>query len=63
MCPTLLQAAGAVLFACCMGGWYLLAALLLPTVDFPLQLPVGDLSHLVPGATKKKANKDVGDKF
>lgn len=45
---------GALLFAACMGGWYLLLALLLPTVDFPLQLPVGDLSHLIPSASQMK---------
>lgn len=59
LCLTLWhQAAGACLFVCCMGGWYLLFALLLPTVDFPVQLPVGDLSHLIPGASERKSERE-----
>ena len=42
-----------MLFACSMGGWYLLLALLLPSVDFPFNLPVGDLSHLITGASER----------
>nr|DAA06460.1 TPA_inf: GPR1/FUN34/YaaH-class plasma membrane protein [Aspergillus terreus] len=50
---------GAVLFATCLGGWYLLFSLLLAAVDFPLSLPVGDLSHLVPSQTQlKKSGKE-----
>lgn len=52
------KSAGALLFACCMGGWYLLLALMLPTVDFPLELPLGDLSHLIPGKSQLKKNKE-----
>lgn len=48
-----IQAAGALLFACCMGLWYYLVVLLLATVDFPLTLPVGDLSTIVPGASRE----------
>ncbi|KXS95596.1 hypothetical protein AC578_10108 [Pseudocercospora eumusae] len=41
-------------------GWYLLLALMLTTVDFPLNLPEFDLSHVVPSNTelmKKRKNK------
>ena len=44
---------------CCMSGWYLLLALMLPSVDFPLELPVGDLSHLIPGRSGKPKNETV----
>lgn len=43
------QAAGAVLFAANIIGWYLYAALIFPSVDFPLALPLGDLSTVIPG--------------
>ncbi len=43
-----------MLFAASLGGWYLLLSLLLVAVDFPLSLPVGDLSHLVPGLSQLK---------
>jgi succinate-acetate transporter protein len=46
---TLFTAAGAFLFVTCMAGWYLLLAILLDTVDFPLSLPVGDLSGIIKG--------------
>ncbi|KAF2171050.1 hypothetical protein M409DRAFT_19023 [Zasmidium cellare ATCC 36951] len=42
-------AAGAVLFAANIIGWYLYAALIFPSVDFPLALPLGDLSTVIPG--------------
>ncbi|KAJ5519722.1 hypothetical protein N7463_000175 [Penicillium fimorum] len=45
---------GAILFAACLGGWYLLLSLLLESVDFPLRLPVGDLSSHVPGLSQLK---------
>ncbi|KKK20547.1 hypothetical protein ARAM_005064 [Aspergillus rambellii] len=51
-------AGGAILFACSLGGWYLLLALLLPTVDFPFELPVGDLSCRIPSMSQRKLNKD-----
>uniref|UniRef100_A0A2D3UVC2 Related to Y.lipolytica GPR1 protein and Fun34p n=1 Tax=Ramularia collo-cygni TaxID=112498 RepID=A0A2D3UVC2_9PEZI len=44
-------------------GWYLLLALMLTTVDFPFDLPVGDLSSVVPSATelakRRKRSSDV----
>ncbi|EKD21268.1 putative GPR1/FUN34/YaaH-class plasma membrane protein [Drepanopeziza brunnea f. sp. 'multigermtubi' MB_m1] len=45
------QVAGALGFGSICPGWYLLAAEILASVDFPFQLPVFDLSAFVPGAT------------
>ncbi|KAJ9296873.1 hypothetical protein DTO271G3_5072 [Paecilomyces variotii] len=47
-------AGGAIMFVSQLLGWYLLAAQLLLSVDFPFVLPVGDLSHLVRGASERK---------
>jgi len=52
--PTLLTAAGALTFIICLLGWYLFFVQLLAAVDFPLNLPVGDLSQYVRGASEKK---------
>lgn len=41
-----LQAGGACAFVAAMCGWYLFFALMLASVNFPIQLPVGDLSHI-----------------
>ncbi|EGP86739.1 unnamed protein product [Zymoseptoria tritici ST99CH_1A5] len=49
-------AAGAFVFAFCMFGWYLFFAQLLRAVDFPLDLPVGDLSGLIKA---RKAKPDI----
>ncbi|KAI9873859.1 MAG: hypothetical protein M1830_010515 [Pleopsidium flavum] len=51
-------AAGAVLFVTCMAGWWIFLAQMLAAVDFPLQVPVGDISHLIPGASTKMAAKE-----
>ncbi|KAL1874885.1 hypothetical protein Daus18300_003426 [Diaporthe australafricana] len=40
-------AGGASAFVCCAAGWWILFAIVLESVDFPFQLPVGDLSRLV----------------
>ena len=42
------QTAGAVFFVTDMIGWYIFIFLMLAAVEFPIQLPMGDLSHLVP---------------
>ena len=53
----LLEAAGALTFVICLLGWYLFLVQLLAAVDFPLNLPVGDLSRFIRGASEKaKAN-------
>ncbi|KAJ9493684.1 hypothetical protein H2202_010846 [Exophiala xenobiotica] len=55
---TTLQHAGAGLaFAVCLLGWYLFTVQLLAAVDFPINLPVGDLSHIIKGASEKAKRK------
>jgi len=53
----LLVVAGAFAFIACVAGWYIFAAQMLACVDFPLSLPVGDLSTLIKGASDRKAAK------
>lgn len=48
-----LIAAGALAFVISMLGWYIFGAILLASVDFPFSLPVGDLSHIIKGASEK----------
>lgn len=45
-------AAGAVGFPVAIVGWYLLLVIMLSTVDFPLTLPVGDLSTFIRSGTE-----------
>ena len=40
-----------------MCGWYLLTAIMLGIVDFPVQLPVGDLSGIVKGQSDRMRAK------
>jgi len=47
-------AAGACTFVTCACGWWIFAAIMLASLDFPLQLPVGDLSRYVKGHSDKK---------
>lgn len=51
--PILLQTAGGLTFVICLLGWYLFFVQLLASVDFPLNLPVGDLSRFIKGASEK----------
>lgn len=48
------HAAGGLVFAVCILGWYLFTVQLLASVDFPINLPVGDLSRFIKGASEKK---------
>lgn len=48
--------AGGLVFAVCLLGWYLLMAQLLASVDFPINLPVGDLSKVIKGASTRAAD-------
>jgi uncharacterized protein len=52
---------GAFTFALSMCIWYLLAAQMLEAVDFPLSLPVGDLSHLIPGKSIRRPKQEHVD--
>lgn len=51
---TLAVAAGGMAFVVSILGWYLLFVQLLAAVDFPLNLPVGDLSRFIRGASERK---------
>lgn len=53
-------AAGAVLFVCAILGWYILAAQILASVNFPISLPVGGFARF--WADTKMVAKDNGDK-
>lgn len=56
------QHAGAgLLFALSLIGWYMFMSILLMSVDFPIMLPLGDLSTIIRGKsdTKKDASKTV----
>lgn len=52
-------AAGAFGFVCCMAGWYLLIVILLDSLDFPLTLPVGDLSNFIKAKSARTASKEA----
>lgn len=47
------HAAGALALVISLLGWYIFLAILLASVDFPFSLPVGDLSHIIKGASEK----------
>ncbi|KIW93768.1 uncharacterized protein Z519_05083 [Cladophialophora bantiana CBS 173.52] len=51
------QAAGVFVFVFCVFGWYLFFTMILLAVDFPLNLPTGDLSTKIKGASEKKTSK------
>jgi len=46
-------AGGAFTFVTCMSGWYLFFVQILASVDFPVNLPVGDLSSIIKGGADK----------
>lgn len=50
----LVKAAGGCFFVTSLAGWYIFFAIMLASVDFPLQIPVGDLSTVIKGASAKK---------
>lgn len=53
-------AAGACVFVTSMAGWWIFFAIMLAALDFPFQIPVGDLSTLIKGAsTRQKAKEDM----
>jgi len=53
MYQNLEHAAGGLTFVVSLLGWYLLLAQMFIAVDFPINLPVGDLSRFVKGAREK----------
>lgn len=50
--------AGAFLFVTCMSGWWIFFAIMLAALDFPFQIPVGDLSTMIKGASTRAAAKN-----
>ncbi|KAI4119319.1 MAG: hypothetical protein LQ345_000756 [Seirophora villosa] len=54
-----LVAGGAFAFITSLAGWYLFLAIMLASLDFPLQVPVGDLSTLIRGASEKARDGGV----
>jgi len=50
-------AGGATSFVTCMAGWWIFAAIMLAALDFPFQIPVGDLSTLIKGGSEKMRAK------
>jgi len=55
------HAGGGLIFAVCFFGWYLFLAQLLTAVDFPFNLPVGDLSHIIKGASDIQSSSTTTD--
>ncbi|KAI9821211.1 MAG: hypothetical protein M1827_003945 [Pycnora praestabilis] len=54
-------AAGACSFVTTMSGWWIFFAQMLAALDFPFQVPVGDMSHLIKGYSEKmKDNEEYG---
>jgi uncharacterized protein len=53
------HAGGGVSFAITVIGWYIFFSVLLASVDFPLQLPLGNPSTVVPGAGNVNKAKKV----
>jgi len=49
-----LQGAGAAALVTCAAGWWLFASIMLATLEFPFQLPVGDLSRLIKSTRQKE---------
>ncbi|KAI4234316.1 MAG: hypothetical protein L6R40_006793 [Gallowayella cf. fulva] len=47
-------AAGAFTFVTSLAGWWIFLAIMLASLDFPIQIPVGDLSTMIKGASDKK---------
>jgi len=52
-------ASGACFFVTCLAGWWIFFAIMLASLDFPFQIPVGDLSTLIKGASEKKKAEDM----
>ena len=55
----LVIAGGAFGFVTSMSGWYIFFAIMLASLDFPFSVPVGDLSHIIRGASEKKVKDAV----
>jgi len=52
------KAAGAFVFVTSMAGWWIFFAIMLAALDFPFQIPVGDLSTMIKGFSEKQKAKE-----
>ncbi len=59
--------AGAVFFVAALIGWWVFTSVMLVSVDFPIQIPIGDLSRVVKGRTQRgvpgATNQSLEDKM
>ncbi|KAL8742651.1 MAG: hypothetical protein Q9184_008219 [Pyrenodesmia sp. 2 TL-2023] len=53
MASRLVIVGGAFLFVAALAGWYIFLATMLASLDFPVQVPVGDLSTMIKGRSEK----------
>lgn len=53
------KAGGAFTFVTSMAGWYIFFAIMLAALDFPFQIPVGDLSTMIKGASERQKIKEA----
>ncbi|KAL8679903.1 MAG: hypothetical protein Q9224_000096 [Gallowayella concinna] len=51
-------ASGAFAFLACLAGWWIFFAQMLASVDFPFQLPVGDISHMIRSGSDRLQDKE-----
>jgi len=51
-------AGGAFAFCTCAFGWWIFFAIMLASLDFPFQLPVGDLSTFIKGGSDRQKSKE-----
>lgn len=51
-------AAGAFGFMATIAGWWIFFAQMLASVDFPFQIPVGDISHLITPMSERIKQKE-----
>jgi succinate-acetate transporter protein len=51
-------AAGAFVFVTSMAGWWIFFAIMLAALDFPFQIPVGDLSTMIKGYSENQKSKE-----
>ncbi len=51
-------AAGACTFVTSIAGWWIFFAIMLAALDFPFQIPVGDLSTMIKGASERVKDKE-----
>ncbi|KAK4992794.1 hypothetical protein LTR66_004468 [Elasticomyces elasticus] len=54
----LIVAGGALTFITDLLGWWIFAAIMLAALDFPFQIPVGDLSQFIKGASERAKEKE-----